>query len=144
MVTAALLVAGCSQNEVTEISPDAHPVIGFDVYTGVQTRGAETDLTALKQSGAGFGFLAYKTANGWSTDGSGVKPEFLYNEHGTWDSGDPDGSWKYTNTRFWPTNDDKISFFAYAPYEAARRTEQTKASSCRRRQNRERLPLNLL
>ena len=26
---AALTIAGCSQNEVTEISPDAHPQVGF-------------------------------------------------------------------------------------------------------------------
>lgn len=26
---AALTIAGCSQNEVTEISPDAHPQVGL-------------------------------------------------------------------------------------------------------------------
>lgn len=118
MVMAALAMAGCSQNEVTEVNPDAHPVIGFDVYTGVQTRGAETDLAA-KASGVGFGFLAYKTEGDWSTIGGDATPDFLYNEHGTWTAGDPVGSWGYTNTRFWPTNSDKISFFAYAPYEAS-------------------------
>ena len=30
---AALLVAACSQNEVTEVSPDAHPQMKFGVYT---------------------------------------------------------------------------------------------------------------
>ncbi|MBC8593405.1 fimbrillin family protein [Oscillospiraceae bacterium N12] len=119
MVMAVLALAGCSQNEVTDMNPDAHPVIGFDVYTGVQTRGAETDLGALKVSNAGFGFFAYKTAGEWSSVGSDATPDFLYNEHGTWTDGSPSGSWGYTNTRFWPTNDDKISFFSYAPYEAS-------------------------
>ena len=50
MAMAALAMAGCSQNEVTDVNPDAHPVIGFDVYTGVQTKGAETDMDALKVS----------------------------------------------------------------------------------------------
>ena len=114
MVMVALAMAGCSQNEVTEVNPDAHPVIGFDVYTGVQTRGAETNLDALKK--AGFGFFAYKTDGEWSEKGSEAKPDFLYNEQGTWTEGES-GSWGYTNTRFWPTNDtEKISFFAYAPY----------------------------
>lgn len=117
MVMAALAMAGCSQNEVTEVNPDAHPVIGFDVYTGVQTRGAETNLDALKKENAGFGFLAYKTADTWTNDDATAVPDFLYNEHGTWTTGTP-GSWGYINTRFWPTNEDKISFFAYAPYEA--------------------------
>lgn len=120
MVLTALAMAGCSQNEVTDINPDAHRAIGFDVYTGVQTRGAETDLTALQKSGAGFGFLAYKTEGDWSTKGDNAQPDFLYNEHGTWTAGVPTGSWGYTNIRFWPTNTtDKISFFAYAPYEAS-------------------------
>lgn len=119
MVMAALAMAGCSQNEVTEVNPDAHPVIGFDVYTGVQTRGAETNLDALKKEGAGFGFLAYKTADTWTNDGATATPDFLYNENGKWTAGEPSGSWGYTNTRFWPTNSDKISFFAYAPYEAS-------------------------
>lgn len=120
MVLTALAMAGCSQNEVTDMNPDAHRAIGFDVYTGVQTRGAETDLTALKASNAGFGFLAYKTEGNWSTKGSEATPDFLYNEHGTWTAGTPTGSWGYDNIRFWPTNTtDKISFFAYAPYEAS-------------------------
>ena len=42
MAMAALTIAGCSQNEVTEINPDADRTIGLDVYTGVQTRGTET------------------------------------------------------------------------------------------------------
>ena len=39
---AALLVAACSQNEVTEVSPDAHPQMKFGVYTGTPTRGVCT------------------------------------------------------------------------------------------------------
>lgn len=119
MVIAALAMTGCLQNEVTEVNPDAHPIIGFDVYTGVQTRGTETNLDALKKTDAGFGFLAYKTAGTWTNDGSTATPDFLYNEHGTWTAGSPAGSWGYTNIRFWPTNSDKISFFAYAPYETS-------------------------
>lgn len=38
----------------------------------------------------------------------------MYNEHATWTS----DSWGYTNLRFWPIDDKKITFFAYAPYES--------------------------
>ena len=41
-------------------------------------------------------------------------PNFMYNEHATWTS----DSWGYTNLRFWPIDDKKITFFAYAPYES--------------------------
>ena len=45
---AALTIAGCSQNEVTEISPDAHPQVGFGVYTGVPTRGVDMTTESMK------------------------------------------------------------------------------------------------
>lgn len=121
-VATALAMVGCSQNEVVETNPDANAAIKFGVYTGVQTRGTETTSTTLKAtSNDGFGFLAYKTPTDWATDGATATPSFLYNEHGTWNStgGSGSGAWEYTNTRFWPTNSDKISFFAYAPFESA-------------------------
>lgn len=114
LAAAALAMAGCSQNTVMETNPDARAVMKFGVYTGVQTKGTETNTAGLK-TGGGFGFLAYKTS-GWTNEKGGVTPDFLYNENGTWDNSG--SAWKYTNTRFWPTNSDKITFFAYAPYEA--------------------------
>ena len=121
-VAAALTMAGCSQNEVVDTNPDANAAIKFGVYTGVQTRGAETTNTSLKASASdGFGILAYKTGTDWATDGISAIPSFFHNEHGTWNTtgGSGSGGWEYTNTRFWPTNSDKITFFAYAPYETA-------------------------
>lgn len=115
MAMAALTIAGCSQNEVTEINPDADRTIGLDVYTGVQTRGTETTTSTLKEADAGFGIFAYKTSKeGWDSEKTSTTPDFMYNEHATWTS----GSWGYASLRFWPTNDDKITFFAYAPYES--------------------------
>lgn len=120
MAMAVLTMTGCSQIEVTDVNPDIHPAIGFDVYTGVQTKGVETTTDVIKAANAGFGILAYKTnSDGWDIDKGNTTPQFMYNEHATWTSGTPTGSWGYTNSpKFWPTNDDKITFFAYAPYEA--------------------------
>ena len=110
MAMAALTIAGCSQNEVTEINPDADRTIGLDVYTGVQTRGTETTTSTLKEADAGFGIFAYKTSKeGWDSEKASTTPDFMYNEHATWTS----GSWGYASLRFWPTNDDKITFFPY-------------------------------
>lgn len=119
MAMAALSLAACSENEVIDVNPDAHPAISLDVYTGVQTKGTETTTTTLKENNAGFGILAYKTANAWSSSKTNAKPEFMYNEHATWTNGSP-GSWSYPSAPlFWPSNTDKITFFAYAPYESA-------------------------
>lgn len=123
MAMAVLAMTGCSQIEVTDVNPDIHPEIGFDVYTGVQTKGKETTTDALKVDNAGFGILAYKTSNnGWDKDKTSTAPQFMYNEHATWNTINKSSCsrWIYENfPKFWPTNDDKITFFAYAPYEAS-------------------------
>lgn len=117
MAVAALTIAGCSQNEVMEMNPDTHRAIGLDVYTGVHTKGAETTTSTIKGENVGFGIFAYLTTGTWNDKKTEAKPEFMYNEHATWAT-DP-GSWNYTSSpRFWPLNDDQITFFVYAPYDA--------------------------
>lgn len=109
---AALTIAGCSQNEVMDESPDANPAVGFDVYTGAQTKGTVEDNTSIK---TGFGILAYATgATSWA--GSTEKPNFMYNQKVEYKT----NKWEYSPVRYWPKNTtDKITFFAYAPYESA-------------------------
>ncbi|MCD7924534.1 MAG: fimbrillin family protein [Bacteroides sp.] len=110
---AVVSLAGCSQNEITEVSPDAHPAVGFSVYTGTQARGAETDNNAIQGSGKGFGILAYYT--GQSDMGTSSTPNFMWNQQVTYDTSNK--VWKYTPLKYWPnTTGDKVSFYAYAPY----------------------------
>lgn len=112
---AVVSLAGCSQNEITEVSPDAHPAVGFSVYTGTQARGAETDNDAIQGSGKGFGILAYYT--GQNSMGTGSTPNFMWNQQVTFSSTGGD-HWEYTPLKYWPnTTSDKVSFYAYAPYE---------------------------
>lgn len=82
MAMAAFAMAGCSQNEVTDVNPDTHPTVGFDVYTGVPTRGAETTTATLKDNTKGnFGILAFYTgASNWETAKTTTQPNFMYNE----------------------------------------------------------------
>lgn len=110
-VAASLLFAGCSQNEITEISPDANPAVGFSVYSGVQTKGTEIKVEHLKP---GFGVFAYHTgADAWSTAGSAATPNFMYNQKVE----SADGSlWTYTPVKYWPKDGEKVTFFAYGPY----------------------------
>lgn len=118
---ASLLSAGCAQNEITDISPDAAPMVGFNVYATPQTRGTVTDNsttgTGIKNA-TGFGVLAYYTGqSAWSNTGS-FTPNFMWNQQVTWNASA--STWTYTPVKYWPnTEGDKISFFAYAPYEAA-------------------------
>ncbi|WP_455639513.1 fimbrillin family protein [Parabacteroides sp.] len=113
-----LTLFSCSENEVTDINPDAKPAMTFDVYTGVQTKGKETTTSTIQGNSIGFGVLAYQTTDAWATSGSSASPNLMYNEHVTYSSSGGGGSsWGYTDTKFWPTNNDKITFFAYAPYE---------------------------
>lgn len=113
LALAAITLAGCAQNEIIETAPKADRSIRFDVYTGVQTKGTETTTASIKT--LNFGILGYKTSSaGWDTDGASTKPA-MYNEKVTHDG----TKWTYTNTKYWPTGDDKLSFFAYAPYDDA-------------------------
>ena len=110
-VAASLLFAGCSQNEITEISPDANPAVGFSVYSGVQTKGTEIKVEHLKP---GFGVFAYHTgADAWSTAGSTATPNFMYNQKVESANG---SLWTYTPVKYWPKDGEKVTFFAYGPY----------------------------
>lgn len=120
MAIAALAMAGCSQNEVTDVNPDSHPAVGFDAYTGVPTRGAETTTNLLKDNTNGnFGILAFYTgASDWETAKATALPNFMYNEKVHYNTSGT--NWAYDNIKYWPTNPDHmITFFAYGPYEAA-------------------------
>lgn len=124
---AALLVAACSQNEVTEVSPDAHPQMTFGVYTGTPTRGVDTDNNSIKDAPTdgskygGFGIMGYFTGSqDWNDAKASTAPGFMHNQMVEWDGtlNSGTGGWKYSPVKYWPNNaNDKISFFAYAPYE---------------------------
>ena len=86
---AALLVAACSQNEVTEVSPDAHPQMKFGVYTGTPTRGVDTDNNSIKDDPTdgnkygGFGIMGYFTGSkGWNDAKASTAPGFMHNQMG--------------------------------------------------------------
>lgn len=127
---AALLVAGCSQNEVTEVSPDAHPQVGFSVYTGVPTRGVDMTTTSMQDDPGtagkygGFGIMGYYTGQStFDQVKTTVTPSFMHNQMVKWDAtggATGTGAWTYSPVKYWPNREnDRISFFAYAPYETA-------------------------
>lgn len=104
---AALAMTSCSMNDVVRQQDNA---INFGTYTGrgVQAKSAELNNTNLTN----FGVFASYTAE---TDFSDNSPlNFMFNQLVTGSTG---GSWTYSPKKYWPTDqDEKISFFAYAPY----------------------------
>lgn len=116
-----LLLSACSQNEVTEVSPDAHPQVGFGVYTGVPTRGVDMTTESMKDDPTdpnkygGFGIMGYFTGqDDFETVKNNVTPSFMHNQMVEYKN----GAWTYSPVKYWPNREhDKISFFAYAPYE---------------------------
>lgn len=120
---AIALISACSQNEVTEVSPDAHPQVGFGVYTGVAVRGVDMTNTSMQDTPTnpntygGFGIMGYFTGQKKFDDAkTEVTPSFMHNQMVEYDK--TDKVWKYSPVKYWPNRqDDMISFFAYAPYE---------------------------
>ena len=102
MAMAALAIAGCSQNEITEQSPDTNPVIGFDVYSGVQTRGTENTLETIKAPG--FGVMALN---------SGEDAVYMVERQVTYSD-----KWTYSNPAYWPADGTDLNFYAYAPHSS--------------------------
>jgi len=123
MAIATLLVAGCSQNEITEVRTGGNPTVGFDVYTGVATRGTDVSTTTMQGTCdethyGGFGIMGYYTGSkNWDEAKGTVTPSFMFNQKVTYDTNA--NEWTYSPTKYWPNNTtDKVSFFAYAPYES--------------------------
>lgn len=83
----------------------------------------ETDNDELRDYD-GFGvFACYTGLHGYSD--SNVKPNFMYNEHVTWNS--TNSVWAYSPLKYWPNGEGEatsntgsekhyVSFMAYAPY----------------------------
>ncbi|WP_294483176.1 fimbrillin family protein [uncultured Bacteroides sp.] len=118
---AIALISACSQNEVTEVSPDAHPQVGFGVYTGASVRGVDMTNTSMQDDPTnpntygGFGIMGYFTGQKTFEQAKGeVTPSFMHNQMVEYKN----GAWTYSPVKYWPNRPgDMISFFAYAPYE---------------------------
>lgn len=112
---ATLALLACNKTNEAEDPADRIPV-GFDTYVN-KTKADINDVTALQ--GNGFGVFAYYTDN--ADYDQFAKPNFMYNQSVTYSS----SAWSYSPVKYWPNeygstagsdDEDKISFFAYAPY----------------------------
>ena len=121
LALAAMTMVGCSNDEVVnDYSQDNAIQFGTYVGRGAESRAHVIDTDVLAEEG--FGVFAYYTGTEAFTNNA--TPNFMYNEEvtGTAVTNQADGrtkyDWTYAPVKYWPNNvGDKISFFAYAPYE---------------------------
>lgn len=89
--------------------PTALTAISFAPAVEAHTRGGDATTGNLTS----MGVFAYFTQGGGFSSSS--TPNFMYDQEVKKVS----SSWTYSPTKYWPgSNDDKLSFFAYAPYNA--------------------------
>lgn len=109
------LPAGCEKAEEAESapSPGTDPTAPVGFGTSVQhteTRGEVITNANLASMGV---FACYTGVDDWTT---AATPNYMYNQQVT-KKGD---AWTYTPLKYWPSKaNEKISFFAYAPYMGA-------------------------
>ena len=110
VLIAQLVLSGCAGEAVEETSSSSSSEINFDAYVGrnASTRSGVTNITFLQDTlfNSGFGVFARYNYNGKILS-------LLDTEHVTWNK--DQNHWKYTNTRFWPSN-GTVDFYAFAPY----------------------------
>lgn len=117
----ALPLAGCIGDEHAPEPAVADQEIRFGVSGDAATRGFDTTLDDLPQVGI-YGYYTATERWEWlaANRPSALKPNYFTNEQ-LLKSGAPGAySWSYEGLpRFWPPDTrNKVSFFAYAPYEA--------------------------
>lgn len=126
MAVAAMAVSCSSDDVVQQVQQDN--AIQFGTYLGnaAQSRATIADIDALKETG--FGVTAYYTGQtAWADYTPGTNGNFMSNQSVTWDDAT---EWTYTPLKYWPNNpDDKVSFFAYAPYTDENRNVSASAAS---------------
>lgn len=139
---AALALTACSQDDAIvanqSVQQNAEQAVVFDTYLSNNvTRAGQTgtmNTSTLQETG--FGIFAYThaitgTGNGTPFGGTitGVLPNFMYNQYVGYEA----SNWVYSPLKYWPnetksdagtgntataSDQEGVSFFAYAPYVA--------------------------
>ena len=119
---AAMAMTSCSSEDLTSGTTQANETpISFSTYLG---RAAESRATVVSGGVEKFGVFAFYTGQDtWDNYASKTTPNFMNNQEvtGTSTTENTTTTWtyEYSPLKYWPNNaDDKISFFAYAPYQS--------------------------
>lgn len=120
---AAVVLAGCARNEIY-VRSYGQEAVSFGAYSGrTVTKGGPTvdmNLDSLKKWGFGV-FATYTETDAFEdlANDKGANDNFMFNQQVTFDG----SAWTYSPVKYWPNptngqaaDDQKVSFFAYAPY----------------------------
>lgn len=115
-ICCVLLAVGLTAGVVSCSSDGAEPeptgtgkAVAFSI-DGIQSRALVTSSVRR------IGVFGYSHTGTWAANGTTAVPDYYLNQavidrNGT-------GNWTYNGvTKYWPTDDKKVSFFAYAPYD---------------------------
>lgn len=107
------LLTACGADDTVPDTPQGAVSIGFSTNVeGRQTRSEALNTDNLLSMGI---FAYYTGSSNWTAANT---PNFMYNQPVT--RTDNNTPWTYSPVKYWPNNEaDKISFFAYAPYNTA-------------------------
>ena len=125
LLTAMLAAFACGKMEVLDVP--AEDPIDFSWYTKKSSAATKADEFFVESTnlplGSSFGVFGYfhpqqsGTAGSWG-DGVQNSPNLLYNEEVAIGGTTSAYTYTYEHSRFWPKNTlDRISFFAYYPYQ---------------------------
>ncbi len=120
LIAGALMMAACSNDDATNDATLSGESIAFSAATEemsdvTRAVGEINDDTEMQKNKFGvFGFYTGKVAYAAST----VTPDYMWNQMMEYNGTVTPGAWLYSPVKYWPNEEtDKISFFAYAPYQ---------------------------
>jgi hypothetical protein len=118
LIAGALMMAACSNDDATTEVTQSGDAIGFSAVTGkmsdvTRAAGEINDETTMQKNSFGvFGFYTGQVSYINST----VTPDYMWNQKMEYST--TKTVWNYAPVKYWPNEEsDKISFFAYAPYQ---------------------------
>ena len=130
ITSATIIIGSCAKDGVAQNKTSAiefNTYIGRDAQTKATSSGEEEsvgsnytfggiEMTLGELQKTGFGVSAVYTGQDkwevWDKTATEVSPNFMFKQKVYYD-----GGWKYEPVKYWPTmQNDKISFFAYAPF----------------------------
>ena len=125
LFAAALMVTACQNDDTTAEEHQPGDAISIGVDEDGLTRAPGEVNTASKLAEKGFGIFASYTGK-LKYENTTVSPDFMYNQKVIGESNGSTYNWEYYPVKYWPNttdqdnaaNNEYLTFFAYAPYEA--------------------------